>query len=238
MPVIKAVLTGHAIDLDTLMRLFPVGDTRVDRDGSNGYYLVFGAQSDLMNDGDGLRDTAAEILRRINGATRVLDNVFRPVELSGTFIDQEQRHRHVIVVDSVEMRTSVSPVTVVQDCVPQSPPPYAGPGYVAAAEAHPDVDEVLTFMAMPGSDLSWIELYKIFEIVRASVGNEYELDRQGLGTRSEITAFRVSANHPSISGEDARHARLNAGQPKRTMTLPEGREFIRRLVRGWLDGLA
>jgi hypothetical protein len=100
---------------------------------------------------------------------------------------------------------------------------------------HPDVAEALALMGQPVA-LGWIELYKVFEIVGDSV-KPNTLDKIGLATAHDLSAFRASANRPDVSGADARHARMSGGPPKHHMSLPEGRQFISDLVQAWIDSL-
>lgn len=89
---------------------------------------------------------------------------------------------------------------------------------------------------MAQGPLDWPTLYKVYEIVRDSFGGQAALVRHApWTTKAEITAFAGSANRPDVSGEGARHARLGGDPPRRTMSLHEGREFIGRLARHWID---
>jgi len=103
------------------------------------------------------------------------------------------------------------------------------------AMRHPDAAEALQIMGRP-EPTTWIDLYKVYEVVREAQGGEVGLIRSDLATKPDISAFTGSANLPSVSGEDARHARL-AGTPKRTMQIAEARDFIGRLLTTWIDSL-
>jgi hypothetical protein len=97
------------------------------------------------------------------------------------------------------------------------------------------VAEALAILATP--DGGWVELYKVYEIIRDAV-KPIALDKSGLATKDEISAFTGSANWPEIGGLGARHARMGGGLPERTMTEPQAREFIGRLLRAWMDALS
>ena len=113
--------------------------------------------------------------------------------------------------------------------------PPLSPQRAIVATTHPDVAEALALMGQPVA-LGWIELYKVFEIVGDSV-KPNTLDKIGLATAHDLSAFRASANRPDVSGADARHARMSGGPPKHHMSLPEGRQFISDLVQAWIDSL-
>lgn len=94
--------------------------------------------------------------------------------------------------------------------------------------------EALTILATPAG--GWVELYKVYEIIRDAV-KPIPLDNSGLATKDEISAFKCSANRPDVGGLAARHARIDGGLPKRTMTELQAHEFIGRLMRAWMDAL-
>jgi hypothetical protein len=109
-----------------------------------------------------------------------------------------------------------------------------GPRYLDQAASHPDLGELLALLGN-AEQLTWIELYKAYEIILHAVSG----GKKGMQTlaakqavpEDQINAFMGSANCPDVSGADARHARLSGGPPTRSMTLPDGRHFIRDLAR-------
>ncbi|MFF7525968.1 hypothetical protein [Streptomyces pseudovenezuelae] len=240
---VKASLDGDSFDLDTLVELFPEGDPAVSKEG-DGYYLSSAELDGLLDDKGQLVATADRLLQKISGIARILDSSFRPVRLPGTFVEEngegEGRRHHVVVGDTamVLSRTHVAIVGIVDGQSPSvEPPPPEGPPYLQLASSHPDVAEALEILGQPSVSLNWIDLYKLFEIVRDSVGNEQALKRKGWMPEGEISAFKASANRPDVSGSAARHARMSGGPPKLKMNLAEGEAFIRKLVAAWWNSL-
>jgi hypothetical protein len=86
------------------------------------------------------------------------------------------------------------------------------------------VTEALTIMSQPVA-LGWIELYRVFEVVRDSV-KPNRLVNTGLASADDLKGFTASANRPDVSGAEARHARMSGEPPMQHMSLPEGRQFI------------
>lgn len=233
MMMIKARLAGHEFDLITLADLFREGDPTIAVD-NEGYYLSFADPNDLIDNGSRVYEVASSLLQRVNGVARVRSSNYRPVRLVGRFSDDAGRQHTVVLAETVEVRAYVPPVAVVVDGQPRQTPPPPGPGYVQLAAAHPDVAEVLEILGKAGSAPDWVDLYKIFEIVRNNVAG---LDKKGWVTSAELSAFTASANRPDVSGAQARHARMHGGPPKRTMTLMEARQMISVLATAWLDSL-
>jgi hypothetical protein len=127
-------------------------------------------------------------------------------------------------------------VTHADGTTPPSPPsPW--PDYLALAEANGDVAETLEIIVRT-EQLGWGELFKIHEIVCRSI-EPMTIVKLGWTTDNRDSTFTSSANNPAISGSDARHARPPKGsQPKRKMTISEGRQYIRELVTKWLGHLS
>lgn len=91
-------------------------------------------------------------------------------------------------------------------------------------------------MGQPSS-LSWMELYKVYEIVRESGVLHIAAQAAGL-VPSDVKRFTHTANHPEASGDDGRHARSQQRPPRNPMSIEQARDLVSRLVRAWLDSLA
>ncbi|MEU1027976.1 hypothetical protein [Streptomyces mirabilis] len=246
MPV-KAKLEGHTFDLDALVELFCEGDPKVGQE-EDGYYLSSSELDDLIGDGGQLLSTATRLLQRVTGVARILDSSFRPVSLPGTFIDDDGtgtgRRHHVVQASTVEVRFKAYAVGVMvgdgeaSTSQPQTPLPVPeGLPYMRLALSHPDVAETLEILGKPSVSLTWIDLYKLYEIVRDNLGNEQALKANKWVPDGELSAFKASANRPDVSGSGARHARMGGGPPKQTMNLAEAEAFIRMLVMAWWNSL-
>ena len=214
-------------------RLFPPGssDIAVARDDQGHYFKT--ARFDGSIESGGLHKEADRLLRKLNGLACVLDSSYRPVTLAGRYGDDTGHGVHVVGAATMEVRVKLSATGVVNGQAEQPPPP--GPRLLALATRHPNVAEVLDLTGA-ASTLGPVELWKVYEVVRDDVGGGQKgLIGTGWITRAELSAFTGWANHPGVSGEDARHARGPGAPPKVTMSLPGAQDLIRRLVRGWME---
>lgn len=233
---VKAWLRGHEFDLEDLVDLLPRGDTRVVKD-VDGYYLS-SVEIDHRPEGVPFYEVAPRVLRRINGLGRVHNPKFEPVGLTGRYTEEGKVHA-VVTPDTARIRTRVSaPVVVVtgsdgQVVPPVPPPPPRGLARAQVAAARAEVDEALEIMGHP-DPLGWIQLYKIFEIVRDDVKPDSIADL-GWASEIDVSAFTGSANRPDVGGAGARHARMGGSPPRRQMTEDAARDFISRLVASWID---
>ena len=82
-------------------------------------------------------------------------------------------------------------------------------------------------------DLDWITLYKIYEVIEKDL-TKCRMVSNGWATKDEIKAFKGSANHPSVSGDDSRHSVLRGPTPQLQLHLADARHLIKRILRQWL----
>jgi hypothetical protein len=244
--LIKGYLTGHEFDLLTLADLFREGEPAVAVD-DQGHYLSFSAPDELFHDGGGLYDAASRLLRQVNGVAQAREGDFRPVGLTGHFSDETGQQHHVALADSAEVRGRAFHAVIAtsgeQPPAPPPPPP-PGPAYIQLAQVHPDVAEALEILGKPDAPPNFGDLYKVLEIVSKNVTGLPglkglpNLKKMGWIPPAQLEAFTASANHQGISGDQARHARMEGTpRPEKMMTLSEARQVIGALVTVWLDWL-
>ena len=230
---VKAWLEGHPYDLEDLADLLPTGDVRVVKEGER-YYLT-SPQIDNPPAGRQIYEVAPEILTRVNGLGRAHNPNFRPVKLANTYQEGDYQH-HVAQAEAAEARDKAYPAIVVTppDGTSTPQPPPVGLHHAAVQDSN--VAEALAIMGQP-IPLGWVELYKVFEIVRAAGALGIARKAAGL-TDADLKLFTHTANHPEASGDGGRHARNKEQPPKNPMPIEQARDLISRLVRAWLDSLA
>jgi hypothetical protein len=230
----KAWLEGHGFDLETLRELFRAGDPFVAQDSADRYYL----ESSALQDSDGQIDqnAADALVKRINGVGRTADQGFRPVHLSGRYTAPDGTTSVVVLGATAGARAKVTAAAVVMEGgFPVPEPPPRGPRYVKLAEQDPDVADVLRVLGQPWL-LDWYDVYKAWEIVEHAVGGWRQVVARGWATKTDIDRLTASANHPGISGDEARHARMSGTPgPNRRMTMSEADDLVRRLVASWVE---
>jgi hypothetical protein len=175
-------------------------------------------------------------VKRINGVARAADQGFRPVNLRGRYTAPDGTMSVVAIAGTAEARSRTrAAAVVVSGGVPVPEPPPKGPRYVALAEQDANVADVLRILGQPGS-LDWYDIYKAWEIVEHAAGGSRQAVARGWVTKADIDRLTASANHPGISGDKARHARMSGTPgPNRTMTMSEADALVRRLVARWIE---
>ena len=81
--------------------------------------------------------------------------------------------------------------------------------------------------------LSWVELYRIYEVIEGDVGRPYIVASRWVKD-TEIRLFKHTANSVGASGNQARPGKESAHPPKNPMTLSQARTPIDGLLRTWI----
>lgn len=230
-------LEGHRSDLETLGDLFSAGDPMVTHDASGDYYIE---SSGLQDPNGQIAPNAAQaMIKRINGIARAVDSSFQPVRLTGRYISPDGSVSILSSLDIVLPRMKVKIAAVVTDSngnvVSGRPPAPKGPRYQQLANHDPDVADALRALGQP-DPLDWYDIYKVWEIVEHAVGGSGQVQRRGWATKADINRLTASANHPGISGDEARHARSKSPPGAGLgMTVREAEGLIRRIVSKWIE---
>jgi hypothetical protein len=222
----RAYLEGHPFDLDLLVEQFGRGQVVVRRDGDQ--FWMESADLETLTEASDVQRSCRNLLSAMNGAAALVDASYRPVKLTDRFSDRTGSI-FVLLSAAAEIRSRATAVAEVRapDGALIEPPRTPGPEYLAAARREQNVREVLELLGRGPGD--WASLYKIFEVIRA------DGDHTKWATDSQYRAFKSSANLPSVSGADARHARVPLRGPKHTMTIHDARAFIRGVVQAWVS---
>lgn len=92
-------------------------------------------------------------------------------------------------------------------------------------------DKVRLVYDLLKGQLSPLIMGHVFDIIKDDIGGEVKK----LATKSKITRFNRSINHPDIFGMEARHMVSQQEPPADPMNLDEAKEFIKELVNRWVE---
>ena len=174
-----------------------------------------------------------ELIAIINGAGLVHGGAINRLNL--VYVDYENSEGKRALMPNVADGDIVLPG--LRTSIPDTAP------FIALALKDRAVAKALRLF-VPDSD--WVNLYRIFEIIRHEVPTE-RIEAAGWATNKEIDAFTHCANDPAITGDFARHGQLPAGRNKlvrqsprkpaqlNTLSLAMARHLVGRLLRAWLN---
>jgi hypothetical protein len=231
----RAGLSGELPNLQAIAFIFAEGDPKVGV-GADDSYVLESSTLDSFDNAAAVKAEAERCLELMNGVMRALDDTAGLVRLTGRFWDSGTPHLVVVPITAgLRATATLTGVAVgAADGHEIDPPVSPGRGWLAIARANQNVAEVLKLKT--GDDLGWIELTKIIEIIEYDLKGTKGIVQHGWASNNQLKAFGASANLASVSGDAARHARTS-GQPKKVMTLDEGRSFVQGLVQAWLGYL-
>jgi hypothetical protein len=249
-PNVRIYLTGFPEDLYTLALLFPEGrlsdlsvSTNIvgERDGIM-HRVTDASSTETILTGTGCRRLAEiprfdharwialDILSPLNGFATLADSNFVPVELDRATIEGQgrwgsldlrpptpRRRERLIAADRVQAQRDAMPQRVAfmtQD-------PLAA--YAAAVIA---------------GQPSWTDYYRVLEDIAGRCGTRIDrLHETGLASRRQQRAFTSAANN-RLLGRHGLSGITYDGDQQELMTLLEAKEFVRRVVAGWLDQIS
>jgi hypothetical protein len=170
----------------------------------------------------------------INGIGHLLGQAFRPLSMADKLfgIDAAGAVVHTVVaVGTAEMRVKAGSVRAIVDgkVQPNSRDAAALP-LLRAASLSLRARDALTIVGRPA--LTWSELYLLFELVQADVGNQM-VDR-GWISRADADLFTHTANSYSTLRSDGRHGKDRGEPPAQPMLNGVAAKVICGLVLAWL----
>lgn len=231
----KVALSGSGIDLDMLLLLS--GDDRFAVRKVDGNYILQSVEFESLDSPEAVWDCAITLVRRINGAARVLfddhSNVTVDKVIHQNPDGSQQSIAYASGIATARARARCCASVVRADGTEEGPACSKVHSWVNLASHNGDVAEVLRYFER--QCLTYSDLYKVYEIVT------HNCESRGVSfdkylSRKDEAALRANINCPALSGDDARHARP-LGHPKsiRSMGHAEIVTMVRELVRKWLD---
>jgi hypothetical protein len=232
-------LIGSEHDLDRIASLSQPPTWIVRRQDDR--YVLQAEDFGWYSDPEEVRDYARDqLLPIINGIARLAFGPMMSCRIGigpGTDFKGEQGQRtgsRFVEQSAVISATEVATVTVINGPGPanRTPPPPSMAEIATALRYDSRVQDALHFFAY---DDDWaVNLYKVYEIVRANVGGkDKDLINRHWVTADEVDNFR-SVHDPSVIGRQARHGVHTRQSPSDPMGEDEARMFIQRLLDEWL----
>lgn len=225
----RVQLQGDAVDLNGLAAALGDPPIRVVQEG--GEFLLETEELEHLTHRSQVRPAAERLLTRLNGAMRLGNPSYQNVKLGHLREQRADGTEEISVVvepATIRIRASVLPPKILGG-VPTQPLGDPARSHIAKAAGDPDADDALDLWANEPHD--WVNLYKVFEIIRARGGLDPGV------SESELRRFTHTANHEQAAGRQARHARLGTEPPTNPMTALEADDLIRRLLEAWLQSL-
>ena len=95
-----------------------------------------------------------------------------------------------------------------------------------------NLEDALRYFQNP----TWVNLYKVFEVVHSDNVGRQEL--LCCVSDTDLDRFKRTAQNPNLVGDLARHGRFDKAPPKKPMTLDEARALWRLVLGQWIEALS
>lgn len=217
-------LAGDLAALRFLSEAFAEGPVVVVQQDDQ-FFLVSEEFGELQSAGL-VRESARDIVESMSGAA-CLGVSAGPIKIGTVDRLREDGGRdiHAVVHETMRLR----------DWVRASPEPSVLPQWVDLARRNDSVAKALRLRGR-GDLLSWVELYRLWEVVEEALGGSVSM----LKTISEKQRirFKRTANSVSAAGDQARHGSESTLPPPNPMDPGEARGFVDAVLREWLQTLS
>lgn len=233
-------LEGNSHDLEFLAKNFVTGSRKVLRDGESPSYLYESDSFHQCCTSEEVEQLAEEELAVLSGILKLEREARHRLRYGAIYRPNANGGRDVFVRirESVRVRAQVGALTAfVNDAegnvITQTAPPPRSAVLLRLAAADAAVAKVLRLLS--ASDvMSWVGLYRIFEVIEADVGGQHKIEKQGWGSSNDLKRFKHSANSVQVGGDTSRHGKEPQVPPKNPMTLPEAEGYMRHILQTWL----
>jgi hypothetical protein len=197
-----------------------------DKDAVYVHHQEFDASTDIEK-------SAGNLLSIVRGLYRLATGRPLNIDTQESVVVDEKGHRTAYLVRTAQVRITASAHIVVTDKAgktlrevkPTDPIPSWAKGVLASEEKR----RALALYESQGD--TWAGLYKVLEVIEASVG---EVTGLGTTTKAQVGRFTQTANSYRAIGPDARHAKDKIPAPSNPMPLAEARSIIEGLLIKWL----
>jgi hypothetical protein len=231
-------ITGDPADLRRLSEAMRGGDTLIcDRDGT---FVLRSAQFDSLEDANDVRAHAQEIVASLSGYSQLVLGTHKPIKVGSVVMVRDDGTKNVFVqLEPVIIRARVLlaslSVTRADGTVEHHGPADSVKDWLEAAGQDPAVAKALRLRN--ADSLSWVELYRIYEVVEGGVGRPH-IVASGWVKDPEIRRFKHTANSVGACGDQARHGKESTQPPKNPMSLSQAKSLIDRLLKAWIASKA
>jgi hypothetical protein len=229
MSIARVFASGNAHDIDYILKhLSPVG-IQVEKDNTG--YLVLSHEG-----GEEQLQELREVVTLINGLSCLELDSRTPLRINHCEVVSDEGVRLFIVEATEEFHVREFIEIEVKEGESSSCISLPGDRLDGGFELAMRDDAVKNvFRLLADADFSWVNLYRVYEIVRADLGGEKELVSKGWANKKTLSLFTHTANSFSAIGGEARHAAEQNDPPPHPMTHGAAKALVTLLVHEWLN---
>jgi len=226
-------IKGNSTDLQELSKSVVGPDLEIIN--KNEKYYLKSIRFESLSTPDEVRNDVEELLALINGAAWLAIDARTPLHAVSIARVREDGGRDFCrdYENTLELRDTFSTTHTRSDGTVESRyPADQVPGWIRIAQQNPDVAKA--FRLLGAGNLNWVNLYRLYEIIKKDIGGIEEIVNRGWATKKSLKRFKHTANSPDAIGDDARHGKQPTKPPKNPMALGEARSLLKLILHNWL----
>lgn len=220
-------ILGNNLDLQELSKSLNSPELGIFQEGQE--FILKSTNFNQLKSAVEVRKRAEEILSLLNGTTKLALGTQQKLIIDAVveIPDDGKKVTVLFLSDTLPVGSSTSTSTKTDNGKVQenhSADPI--PNWIRTAQTDKNVAEI--FQVLGTSVLNWINLYRVYEIIKSDVGGIDTIVDNGWTTKGQIDLFKQTA-------QPYRHGKLKGyTPPKKPMALSEAESLIKRILRSWL----
>jgi hypothetical protein len=221
-------LVGDQFDIQDLQNGLRTSDWRIVEE-TDGYYLTSDFLCSITDPKD-IESKAKQIIDLLNGASSIINRNHKKIG-TGSIIQMDEEGKRSIFVtinETIQIRARTNAIVLGKGVVVEEPPSIIE-DWLNIAQKHESVRDILHFF----NEITWWNLYKVYEIINDDVGGQNPLYK--LVPKTKLRLFTQAAQSRELLGDHARHAsKKKYPAPTTPMTIDEALETIKKLFENWI----
>lgn len=235
----QILIEGWEPDLKYLEKHFASGSDRIKRDSQTGNYIFDSESLHEANTYEQVLQRTREQLAVLSGILITFRNSPHPLNIKEIYRLNShggkefflEVHEAIHAFDSTECTLSTSGSEKKASLEPSPPSPVLLTAQLALRE--PSVAKAMRLLAADDRK-SWVNMYRILEVVTADVGGERKLPAFGWCSAKDLDRFKHSSNSVAVAGDSARHGKESCSPPSDPMSLEQASDFLHKVLQAWL----
>lgn len=206
----------------------------------DGEFVLTSSEFASITSADEVRARANELVTSLSGLARLMLRSHGPISVGELIVDPKGRRHFELQAETGAYRVEGYPASLTiqrtDGTLETDTPLHPVRECVFVAGNDPAVTKALRLRN--GDDLTWGDLYRLYEVVEADVGGLSKIAELGWTRQTQVKRFKRTANSEATAGDEARHGSETSQPPQDPMKLPEARELVDRLLKHWLRSKA
>jgi hypothetical protein len=231
---------GSQFDLDHLKNYFTSAPMLVRADDRSPGFLYESEKFLTCTRSVEVLEVAAKELLILSGILKLIRDSTEPLRTGAVYRQNAAGGRDIFVHIHEELHAraeaGIVGVTITDmegNVVSVPPPPPRTIALSKLAFADDAVAKVMRLIAVADSN-SWVNLYRMHEVVEADVGGEHSLKKRAWGSSRDLKRFKHSANSVTVAGDRARHGTETGQPPTQPMSIDEANAYVHCVIHVWL----